>query len=103
MGRTNGVAVKKTSETRRIETILGERFSNVEAYRYNSTSIRVRVIDEAFRKLSKTKREDIVQPLLDSLPEKTQADIMILLLLTPEETDASLMNLEFEHPTPSQL
>lgn len=103
MGRTNGIAPKKTAETKRIEATLGKRFSHVDAYRYNSASIRIRVIDDAFRSLSKTQREQSVQPLLEALPDKTQADIMILLLLSPEETDLSLMNLEFEHPTPSQL
>lgn len=103
MVRTNGMAAKKTAETKKIETVLGQRFANVEAYRYNSASIRVRVIDDAFRRLSKTKREEIVQPLLDLLPEKTQSDIMILLLLSHEEMETSPMNVEFEHPSPSSL
>lgn len=103
MVAANGIAAKKTPETKRIEAVLGQRFENVAAYRYNSASIRVRVIDSAFRKLSKSKRDEVVQPLLDQLPERTLADIMILLLLTPEETETSPMNVEFEHPSPSSL
>jgi hypothetical protein len=103
VGRTLDAAVKRTAETNRIETTLGKQFAKVEAYRYNSASIRVRVIDESFRSLSKTERERLVEPLLESLPEKTKSDIMILLLLSPDEAETSLMNLEFEHPTPSEL
>lgn len=45
----------------------------------------------------------MVDPLLEQLPTETQNDITILLLLAPEETHLSMMNLEFEHPTPSKL
>jgi hypothetical protein len=97
------ILMKKTVETKQIEAAVGQKFPNVEAYRYNSASIRVRVIDDSFKNMSKSDREKIVQPLLDPLPEKIQGDIMILLLLAPHEAPASLMNLEFEHPTPSKL
>lgn len=92
-----------TEETRQIEDLLRSEFPEVHAYRYNSASIRVRVIDQRFGKVSKPDREKMVDPLLDKLPGDTQADITILLLLTPEETKTSLMNLEFEDPTPSSL
>jgi hypothetical protein len=48
-------------------------------------------------------RERLVLPLIRQLPEDIQADITILLLLAPEEAGKSLMNLEFENPTPSRL
>jgi stress-induced morphogen len=92
-----------TEETTRIEEAIRSEFPDVEAYRYNSASIRVRVIDERFRDKSKAERERMVSSLLNQLPEETQSDITILLLLTPDETKESLMNLEFEHPTPSRL
>ena len=37
------------------------------------------------------------------LPEETQSDVTILLLLAPEEAGRSLMNLEFENPSPSRV
>lgn len=100
---------KKTPETRRIEQVLKGEFPNVEAYRYNSAAIRVRVIDPRFAGKSIGERDAMVAPLLDRLPEETQGDIMLLLTLTPEESrpDAhnrdSLVNLEFEDPLPSML
>ena len=103
MGGANAVAEKKTAETKKIEQVVGKRFPNVEAYRYNSASIRVRVIDEAFLGKSKAEREQMLASLLDSLPDKTQRDITILLLLAPEETTTSMMNVEFEQPSPSDL
>jgi stress-induced morphogen len=103
VGAANTLAANKTAETGRIESIIAKAFPAVDAYRYNSASIRVRIVDESFRGKSKAERERMVEPFLGTLPDKTQRDITILLLLAPEETTTSLMNLEFEHPTPSQL
>jgi hypothetical protein len=97
------IAKQKNEETDLIEKKLRSVFPNVEAYRYNIASIRVRIIDEHFRGKSKLERDDWVSPLLEGLPEETQNDITILLLLTPEELDHSLMNLEFENPSPSHF
>jgi hypothetical protein len=96
---------RKTAETRRIERVLAAVFpdAKIDAYRYNSASIRVRVIDPGFARRSLIERERMVLPHLQTLPEDTLAEIMILLLLTPKETRDSMMNLEFERPTPSRL
>ncbi len=102
-------ADKKTPETDRIEELLRQHFPHYPpdhppaAYRYNPASIRVRVVDESFRGKSLPDREDLVLPVLRTLPEETQDDITILLLLAPEEIGRSFMNLEFESPTPSLL
>lgn len=93
----------KTDETKAIEELLRPHFGDVEAYRFNSASIRVRVIDERFRDLSKPDREARVAPLLRQLREELEADITLLLLLAPDELASSLMNLEFENPRPSSL
>jgi stress-induced morphogen len=100
---------KKTPETKRIERLLSDRFADhpadypPEAYRYNPASIRVRVVDESFRGKSRPEREAMVLPLLQKLGEEVRADITVLLLLSPEEVNQSMMNLEFEEPTPSRL
>jgi stress-induced morphogen len=100
---------KRTAETRRIEELLKEHFPNYPsqyppvAYRYNSVSIRVRLVHDLFKGKSLAEREDMILPLIRQLPEKIQADITILLLLTPKEVQTSMMNLEFENPTPSLL
>ena len=90
----------KTPETRQAEAVLRKKFRRAEAYGYNSASIRVRIIDKRFAGKSRSKRENMVLPLFDELPEETQADLMILLMLTPAEVDESLMNWEFEKPPP---
>lgn len=92
-----------TAQTLQIAEKLKERFSDVEVYRYNIASIRVRVVDECFRNKSNPERDDLVWPLLEELPDDVQADITILLLLAPEERNRSLLNSEFENPTPSRL
>jgi stress-induced morphogen len=100
---------KKTPETKRIERILRDSFPDhpadypPEAYRYNPASIRVRVVDESFRGKSRPDREAMVLPLLRKLGEDVRADITVLLLLSPDEVQQSMMNLEFEEPTPSRL
>jgi stress-induced morphogen len=100
---------KRTKETKGIERILREHFPDHPpeyppmAYRCNPASIRVRVVTDRFEGKSRGEREDLVLPYIHQLPEDTQADIMILLLLTPNEINESLMNLEFEKPSPSLL
>lgn len=100
---------KKTKETRAIEKLLKESFPAYppdyppEAYRYNSVSIRVRLIHDDFRDTTRSAREDRVLPVIRTLPDETQEDITILLLLAPNELDRSPMNIEFEHPVPSRI
>lgn len=100
---SKATTAKKTREIQRLEEALRARFPRSEAYRYNSASIRIRIIDERFRGISKADREEMVFPILETLPDKIQDDIMVLLLITEDELDRSLMNLEFENPTPSPL
>ena len=94
---------KQTAETRRIEKLLRPHFPDVAAYRHNRASIRVRIIDKRFRRKSVVEREQMVDSLLETLPEKTQVDLTILLLLSPDEVRHSMMNLEFEDPVESML
>jgi hypothetical protein len=97
----------RTDESRHVEAILRKEFPKTDAYRYNSASIRVRVIDPRFEGLEIDERDAMVEPLLKQLPEEIQADIMNLITLTPSEaakpTKLSLVNLEFEDPSPSIL
>jgi stress-induced morphogen len=98
----------RTRETREVERVLQREFPKSDAYRYNSASIRVRVVDPRFKGKSTAKRDAMVERLIRELPEETQAEIMTLLTLTPEEVSdsfnrKSLMNLEFEDPSPSTL
>src|SRR5260370_32433551 len=97
----------KTAETRKVEKVLRKEFPNTDAYRYNSASIRVRVIDPRFEGKSDEERDAMVEPLLERLPEPTQSDIMNLLTVAPSElrnlSKKSLLILEFEDPSPSRL
>lgn len=97
----------RTDETRRVETLLRKHFQRADAYRYNSASIRVRVIDERFEAMPFEEREDLVMPVLRSLPKRTLADILLLIILAPSELNTvivrSLTNLEFEEPSFSRL
>jgi hypothetical protein len=77
--------------------------AQIDVYRYNSVSVRVRIIDPEFAGLSRTERDTSVWTVLDTLPDDTAQEISVLLLLTPEEKAGSLMNREFEDPTPSRL
>jgi acid stress-induced BolA-like protein IbaG/YrbA len=102
---------KRTAETRKVEDVLRNAgLQRVDAYRYNSASIRVRVVDERFEGVSREKRDEMVEPHLAALPESTQADIVTLLTFAPSEVEPgakalkeSLLNLEFDDPSPSML
>jgi hypothetical protein len=102
---------KRTDETRQVEEALRKAgFEKVDAYRYNSASIRVRVIDKRFDGLPAEKRDAMVEPYLEQLPERTQADIMNLFTFAPSELQQTaqtsreyLLNTEFDDPSPSRL
>ena len=81
---------KRTPETRRIETVLREAgFEKVDAYRYNSASIRVRVIDTKFERVPMDRRDGMVDPTLSQLPEDIQADILMLLTFAPTDLESN--------------
>jgi hypothetical protein len=77
--------------------------AQIDVYRYNAASIRARVIDPDFTGKDLVKRNEEIWAVLTGLPEETRAEINLLLLITPDEVKHSLMNLEFEDPTPTRL
>src|SRR5256885_5785501 len=68
--------------------------AQIDVYRQNPVSVRIRVVDPAFKGLEKSERHGKVWQLLDKLPEDVQSDISMLLLLTPDEKKGSIGNLE---------
>lgn len=93
---------RRTDETRRIEDQLRCDFDQVDAYRFNSASIRLRIVDPSFERLTESQREDRVFAELDKLPAASREDILFLLLLAPSELGPgnrhSASNAEFENP-----
>jgi hypothetical protein len=77
--------------------------AQIEAYRQNSVSVRVRVIDPDFEGHSRAEREEELWALFEDLPEDAVAEISLLLLFTPEEAKKSFANVEFDNPIPSKL
>jgi len=77
--------------------------AQLEARRRNPVSIRIRIIDPDFQGMNRVAREPEIWKLLKKLPEDVFANITMLLLLSPDETENSLANFEFEHPIPSRV
>lgn len=75
----------------------------IDLYRRNSVSIRVRIVDPAFREMSMKERNDLVWDYLDALSDDVQGDISMLVLLAPSEVQRSMGNMEYEDPVPSVL
>ena len=102
---------RRTDETRMVERALRDAgFETVDAYRYNSAAIRLRVIDPRFEGKPLEKRDAMVEQHLKRLPERTQGDIISLFTFAPSELQQTskppreaLLNLEFEDPSPSML
>jgi len=102
---------KQDRDTREIYRVLKSHFPELPddmdqvIYRYNPASIRIRLVDGAFQGKSFSEREQLIEPLLETLPERIRTNITLLLLLTPKEAKSSddLMNLEFDKPTGSLL
>jgi hypothetical protein len=101
---------KRTDETRSIEALLRSAFDQADAYRYNSASIRVRVIDRRFEGMPREKRDAMVEEQIDKLPPETQRDIVTLFIFAPSELSPPpknfrefMLNTEFDDPSPSML
>jgi stress-induced morphogen len=101
---------KQTPETRSIEDLLRKQFEQADAYRYNSASIRIRVIDSRFEGMPRDKRDALVEEQIDKLPPETQRDIVTLFTFAPSELSGipqnvreSMLNSEFDEPSPSVL
>jgi hypothetical protein len=100
---------KEDGVVRQIEQLLTGRYrpqhpkAKIKVYRYNSASVRIRIIDPDFARRSIPDRENAVWDLLDTLPEEVRSEITVLLPLTPDESKSSLLSLEFDDPTPSKL
>ena len=77
--------------------------AQTKVYRQNPASVRIRIIDPGFANADRVQRDDAVWQYLDKLPAEVQSDISMLVLLTPEETETSLANLEFDDPVRSRL
>ena len=101
----------QTDESRMVEQKIREAgFARVDAYRYNSASLRVRIIDQRFESIGRDERDRIVEPFLEQLPASTQSDIVNLVLLAPSEYEHPetshrefMQNFEFENPSQSML
>ncbi len=76
--------------------------ARIDAYRYNSACIRVRIIDRDFAGMHMNRRHDRLWDLLEALPEDTQSEISLLFLFTPNEARTSQMNGEFEDHFPGR-
>jgi len=74
--------------------------ARIEAYRYNPSAIRVRIIDPDFSGMDRTERQEQVMPVLDALPDEIFTDLTLLLLITPRERKMSFGSMEFDDPTP---
>ena len=77
--------------------------SQIDLYRQNAVSVRVRIIDPEFAGRNKVERSKMVWKYFERLPDDDQSDISTLLLLVPDETKMSFANSEFEDPIASSL
>jgi stress-induced morphogen len=109
-GTTKPWETKRTGETKKIEELLGQHFKQADSYRYNSASIRIRVIDPQFEGMPREKRDQMVEQYLDTLPPETQRDIVTLFTFSPSELMQTpttfreyMLNTEFDAPSPSML
>ena len=94
----------RDDDSAEVERLLREEFPNTDAYRYNSASIRVRIIDPRFHGTTEAEQCWLVEPCIQRLPTSLQSDIMFLLTLAPGEAETTprgeMLNLEFEDPIP---
>ncbi|MBI3822163.1 MAG: hypothetical protein HY289_05725 [Planctomycetes bacterium] len=81
----------------------GHPNAEVEAYRHDNVSVRIRVIDPDFKGMSRGEREVDLWAMLHELPEEVVADISLLILLSPAEVKKSFASMEFDDPIPARI
>jgi stress-induced morphogen len=78
--------------------------SSAAVYRQNPGTLRVRIVDDRFAGMPRSRRhDDVWKYLSDRVAEDVMTEISALTLLPKAELRSSLANLEFEDPIPSQL
>jgi stress-induced morphogen len=92
-----------TKETQMVEQSVDDHFPKClkdlpRAYRYNPSSIRVRIVDKQFAGLNDTERLRLVKTWLHTLSDEIQDDIWFIVLLTPDEVEESLSNAKYLEP-----
>lgn len=70
--------------------------AQVEACRSTYDFIHIRIIDPDFRGVDELDREAEIWPLLNQLPREVYRELMMLVLVTPEEAAYSGSSLEFD-------
>lgn len=75
--------------------------AQIDLYRQNPVSVRIRIIDPDFSRVTRPRRHEQIWKYLDELSEEVQSDISTILLLTPKESKLSFANFEFEEPVTS--
>ena len=92
---------EKSSYANQIKNILKPEFpfKAVSVKKRNSVAWWVRIIDPRFAGSKISRRDEIVRPLPDRLPEEIQRDLTGLLMVAPEELPDSMENDEFENPS----
>lgn len=80
----------QTKELRLVQDALSPMtFTALSIYHHNSASIRVRIISNTFKYLTKGARVDLVNAYLDKLPAEIAQKILVLQLFTEEEARIS--------------
>ena len=78
--------------------------STASLYRHDLYSIRVRIIDPSFAALNRWERHQLIwKYIAEKVGEDPMHDLSILLLFAPHEVEDSIMNKEFDDPTPTDL
>lgn len=70
--------------------------AEVEVYRQNEYSVRIRVTDPDFRSKSRSERHKTAWPILYDLSEEVLNELTMLLLITPDEKTTSMVRHEFD-------
>lgn len=68
--------------------------AEIVLYRYNPVSIRIKIISDRFKRMSRSQRHDYTIEYLKNLDPETYADLSLLVCLVPGE--GSMMDFEFE-------
>ncbi len=100
MGPIDWRTLRDRDSERVEEELRAAGFAQVDAYRFNKASIRVRVVDPRFAGMPFTGREGLVNPALEGLPRRIFRDLLMVLMVSPDRDDPRQVPLEAEFEAP---
>jgi len=75
--------------------------AEIDLYRHGKYRVRLRIVDLVFSRMTKSDRYLLIKPCLDSIDEEVLSDMIVIVMITPQERSESFSSMESDDPVPA--